>query len=105
VAGANPQYGRFDRIIKQKKSHCEISTCSKLIPDEAYNCVYTCMSPACYSEVYGSSPLEDGEVDTHRYFLFTKCMHNELKDEQLSSVREKRNKNRADEKDSVKSET
>jgi Domain of unknown function (DUF4787) len=105
VAEANPQYGRYDRVIKQKKAQCESTTCSKLIPDEAYNCVHSCMSTACYNEVYASSPLEDGEVDTHRYFLFNKCMHNELKEEYMASVREKRAKTQPDGQNGVKAET
>ena len=91
ATAANPQYGRYDRIVKQKKLHCESTTiCIKLIPEEAYNCIYSCMSIACYNEVYSMSPLEDGEIDNHRYFQFNKCMHNELKEEYVASVREKK---------------
>ena len=42
------------------------------------NCVYQCISELCYDEVYSTMPLEDGEIDTYRYRLFTTCVRKEL---------------------------
>lgn len=41
------------------------------------NCIYNCASAKCYKEVYGDVPLEDGEIDFHRYRLFTLCSRQE----------------------------
>lgn len=71
-----------DRQWRDRKSECQKTTCSHLIPDEAYNCVNLCTSAACYEEVYASSPLEDGEVDSERQHAFTRCLRSELKEEQ-----------------------
>jgi hypothetical protein len=42
-------------------STCEARTCSNGLPkDENMNCINNCTSPACYNEIYGKEPLEDG---------------------------------------------
>lgn len=38
------------------------------------NCIYKCSSPVCYESVYGKEPIEDGEIDHHRYRLFSLCV-------------------------------
>ncbi|KAF4657121.1 hypothetical protein FOZ61_002066 [Perkinsus olseni] len=43
--------------------------------DLTESCIDECMSPACYSEVYGASPLEPGEIDNERKLAFIRCDH------------------------------
>ncbi|QDZ20670.1 hypothetical protein HOP50_04g31920 [Chloropicon primus] len=38
------------------------------------NCVLLCVSPECYEKIYGSDPLEEGELDTTRGRLFRTCV-------------------------------
>jgi hypothetical protein len=79
-AVANSGNQRMDRQLKRMKEKCEITVCSHLIPDEGMNCVYQCASPNCYSSVYSHTPIEDGEIDYHRYRLFTLCVREEIKE-------------------------
>lgn len=70
---------KVDRIWKVTKHKCESTgKCSKMIADEAYNCVNECTSPACYEEVYAEVPLEDGEIDSVRSRSFTACLRKEV---------------------------
>ena len=41
-------------------------------------CVNACTSHACFEEVYGSEPLEPGEVDFARWRTFTRCARKEV---------------------------
>lgn len=62
------------------KSKCERSLeCQGVLPDEALNCVNNCTSPVCFQEVYGSNPLEDGEIDTQRAHEFAACNRREMR--------------------------
>jgi Domain of unknown function (DUF4787) len=54
--------------------------CARLVPQESLNCVNLCISTACYQQVYGEYPLEDGEVDVQRALAFEGCVKNELRD-------------------------
>jgi hypothetical protein len=54
--------------------------CARLVPQESLNCVNLCVSVACYQQVYGEYPLEDGEVDVKRAMAFEGCVKNELRD-------------------------
>lgn len=76
-AGANT---KIDRKWKQKKVACQRNECYQLIPEESANCLNQCVSKACYDEIYGSSPLEDGEIDDIRSRLFTSCLRKEQKE-------------------------
>ena len=59
---------------------CETtSPCIDLIPEESMNCIFECTSSACYQEIYGSSPLEDGEIDIARASEFAICAEKEIK--------------------------
>lgn len=42
------------------------------------NCVYKCAAEQCYEEVYSAEPIEDGEIDYHRYRLYTLCVRKDL---------------------------
>jgi hypothetical protein len=80
VYSAKNQMNRYDRQAKTKKSECERSTCAHIrFLDEAQNCINQCISPACYREIYGDSPLEDGEIDSSRSRAFTACLRKELR--------------------------
>lgn len=70
---------RIDRIWKTTQSNCEKKDCGTLVPEEAYNCVNKCVSSACYEEVYGDNPLEDGEIDSVRNRKFVGCVRQEVR--------------------------
>lgn len=38
------------------------------------NCVFQCISSVCFDAVYASDPLEDGEIDSNRERIFSKCV-------------------------------
>ena len=70
---------RIDRVWKGNKMTCERTTCGKIIPEEAYNCVNKCVSSDCYNEIYADNPLEDGEIDNTRSRAFTACVRNQIR--------------------------
>jgi molecular chaperone DnaJ len=41
-----------------------------------------CVSPECYEKLYGSDPLEEGELDTTRGRLFRTCVRTSKKREE-----------------------
>lgn len=49
------------------------------------NCIYECVSPKCYSQIYSSDPIEDGEIDYHRYRLFALCVRQEVRDIEIKN--------------------
>jgi hypothetical protein len=56
-----------------------ISACMDLIPEESLNCINQCMSEACYEKIYGTNPLEPGEIDIDRAKEFESCVKNEMR--------------------------
>lgn len=65
--------------IRTLRTDCAKNVCSRWIPEESLNCIFLCVSPACYDEVYGLEPLEDGEIDLERSRLFHNCVKQELR--------------------------
>ena len=63
----------------QNRSEQYSDDCSVMIPEESLNCVNQCISPVCYTEVYGELPLEDGQVDIPRAKAFEACVQEELR--------------------------
>lgn len=61
------------------RTECYREKCAHLIPEEALNCVFECVSSTCYSNVYASDPLEDGEVDVARAKAFDDCLKEEMR--------------------------
>ncbi|KAL5721428.1 hypothetical protein ACHQM5_005078 [Ranunculus cassubicifolius] len=49
--------------------HCKSSVIAK------ENCALRCLSPACYTLIYESDPLEEGEKDYVRGQEYKYCMH------------------------------
>ena len=73
----------LDREVKAKRAECEEEmrddpSCAASAIDMD-NCVLRCVSPACYANVYGSDPLEEGEVDVARGRTFRSCARGELR--------------------------
>ncbi|CAA7406474.1 unnamed protein product [Spirodela intermedia] len=60
---------------------CRSSTVSK------ENCALRCLSPTCYELVYGSDPLEEGEIDYIRGQEYKYCMHKLSIGESLDGVK------------------
>ena len=80
VAGVNQQQKRnkLDRVWRKSRRQCIANDCSHIHTDENDNCVNACTSDACFEEVYGSEPLEPGEVDFARWRTFTRCARKEV---------------------------
>jgi len=66
--------------IRAIRAQCALETCSQYVPEESFNCVFACMSPACQQLVYGDDPLEDGQVDPLRGREFDDCVKGEFHD-------------------------
>ncbi len=66
------------QLASRNRLECEVD-CLEYIPEESMNCIFKCMSKACYSSVYGDSPLEPGEVDVKRMDKFRECAEREMK--------------------------
>lgn len=79
-----------ERQWKSKQANCERKTCQNYVKDEGMNCVNECLSPKCFSEIYGEFPLEDGEIDTKRYREFLKCVRLESRNINLAKIREQK---------------
>ena len=73
------QRRRAEVFWGETRQICEHQTCAQWIPEESMNCVQLCLSPACYQQVYGDMPLEDGEIDVDRAKLFDACAKEELR--------------------------
>ena len=73
------QRRRAEVLLKDTRMICEMKICIHFRPEEAMNCVNICISPACYQEVYGDMPLEDGEIDVDRAKKFEVCVQDELR--------------------------
>jgi hypothetical protein len=70
---------RLDTELRSTRVLCEKDICSAFIPEESMNCVFLCVSPSCYEQIYAISPLEDGEIDIPRAKEFEQCVKDELK--------------------------
>ena len=60
----------------------QVDSCNKICvggesPDERVNCVNKCLSPDCFTKIYGQNPLEDGEIDEFRKGRFSSCLISE----------------------------
>ena len=71
---------RVDVVLADTREVCEYYTCIQFLAEEAMNCVQLCISPACYQEIYGDNPLEDGEIDIDRAKTFEICVKNEMRE-------------------------
>ena len=83
----------LDREVKAKRAECEEElrddpSCAVSAIDMD-NCVLRCVSPTCYANVYGSDPLEEGEVDVARGRTFRSCARGELRE----GIRRRRRRN------------
>ena len=70
---------RLKKEIHSVRSHCQQVTCAIWLPEEAKNCVNFCTSPACYAQVFGANPLEDGEIDIPRSQDYEDCLKEEFR--------------------------
>jgi hypothetical protein len=70
---------RMDIELRSTRVLCEKDICSGFIPEESMNCVFLCVSPACYENIYAIHPLEDGEIDIPRAKEFEQCVKDELR--------------------------
>jgi Domain of unknown function (DUF4787) len=81
------------RRVHRHRWDCEID-CLELsyeymLPaEESMNCIFHCMSPTCFQEIYRPI-LEPGEVDILRYELFEKCLEEEIRQERRQRATKK----------------
>ncbi len=57
----------FDRALKKKQKTCDKEICKRHIENYNENCINQCTHVECFNKIYGTDPLEDGEVDNKRY--------------------------------------
>ena len=82
AANAHTKRKKLDRVWRTKRREClESEKCKLIHKDENDNCVNKCTSLSCFNQVYGSEPLEPGEVDFHRWRQFTLCARKEVADQ------------------------
>jgi len=64
--------------------------CANLIIEESAGCITACISPGCHEKIYGSNPLEEGEIDLIRHAQFELCTKTDLKERRRIERIEKR---------------
>ena len=74
------QRRRAEIALDDTRKVCEYHTCIQFLAEEAMNCVQLCISPACYQDIYGDDPLENGEIDIDRAKTFEVCVKEELRE-------------------------
>ena len=80
AANAHTKRKKLDRVWRAKRRDCIMDDCKTFHQDENDNCVNKCTSVNCFNTIYGDEPLEPGEVDFHRWRLFTTCARKEVSD-------------------------
>ena len=84
---------KYHRLWRARRRDCE-KLCYEpdgVLPrDEAQNCANRCTSHACFEEVYGADPLEDGEVDSARSRGYTACL---TREQRTFATEERRTRN------------
>ena len=63
-----------EKRYRKAKEDCTINKCGAFPPEENMNCIFQCISSVCFDAVYASDPLEDGEIDSKRERIFSKCV-------------------------------
>ncbi|CAA6669512.1 unnamed protein product [Spirodela intermedia] len=78
-----------DAEIREKKNACyaDIERWCRSSTVSKENCALRCLSPTCYELVYGSDPLEEGEIDYIRGQEYKYCMHKLSIGESLDGVK------------------
>ena len=65
---------------QQQEIQLQPGGCGHLIFEESASCVTGCMSPTCHAKIYGTDPLELGEIDLGRHAQFELCTKREVKE-------------------------
>lgn len=76
-ASAAPM-SKADRQLRTRRNSCEKADCADLVNEKRATCIYKCVSIRCWKEVYGTDPLEAGEID-NRASRFNACYRKEVK--------------------------
>jgi len=79
--------GAQSKVYWKKENECSKGQCNMFHPDENDDCVFKCVSDACYNEVYASEPLEPGEVDRTRQSKFNACVRKEKDEEEKADAK------------------
>lgn len=61
--------------LRALRRQCEQTICDY----RELNCVFFCISPSCYEQIYGPEPLEAGEIDLMRGKTFEHCAQKDLR--------------------------
>ncbi|KAI2503422.1 protein of unknown function (DUF4787) [Fragilaria crotonensis] len=71
---------RVERELRTMRQDCSETTDRQLLlVEERTNCIHRCISNPCFERVYGTQPLEDGEIDIGRRRGFDSCVRDELR--------------------------
>ena len=60
--------------LKKLKNSCHKKHCYNIDKSLASLCIYSCVSPTCFSQVYDSYILDYGEIDRNREIEFERCV-------------------------------
>eukprot|EP00931_Biecheleriopsis_adriatica_P019710 TRINITY_DN13364_c0_g1_i1.p1 TRINITY_DN13364_c0_g1~~TRINITY_DN13364_c0_g1_i1.p1 ORF type:complete len:129 (-),score=28.99 TRINITY_DN13364_c0_g1_i1:41-427(-) len=84
-----PQH-HTSKVHWKKENECARGECSGFHTDENEDCCAKCVSATCHEEVYGSDPLEPGEVDRVRQTRFNACVKKEQDEEAKRQAEERK---------------
>jgi hypothetical protein len=94
--GKHDDSGRtMGQRLHRRRNDCEVD-CMQwghrqgVPPEESMNCIFHCMSSACFRQVYAEL-LEPGEVDIQRYELFEACAQEEIRQQRRQRAAERKN--------------
>mmetsp|Transcript_98269 Transcript_98269/g.194681 ORF Transcript_98269/g.194681 Transcript_98269/m.194681 type:complete len:111 (-) Transcript_98269:114-446(-) len=81
VVAKSAKRSRATRNQSKRETECARTECKHLHPDENDDCVNRCASITCHAEIFGSQPLEPGEIDRVRRRDFKACVLRQSQDE------------------------
>ena len=77
---ADPPTGQLQSARPMQQPEQRPDGCAHLIYEESAGCITACISPGCHDKIYGSNPLEEGEIDLIRLAQFELCAKRDLKE-------------------------
>jgi len=87
---ADPSTGQLQSAHPMQQPKQYPDGCSHLMFEESAGRITACISPGCHDKIYGSNPLEEGEIDLIRLAQFELCAKKDLKESARMERIEKR---------------
>mmetsp|Transcript_5633 Transcript_5633/g.9736 ORF Transcript_5633/g.9736 Transcript_5633/m.9736 type:complete len:117 (-) Transcript_5633:398-748(-) len=67
-----------DKQLRARREECQKNAACANLTSHVDNCVLRCVSPVCYTDIFGVEELEEGEVDGTRTRKFNSCARKEI---------------------------